>query len=402
MKRIPGLDGLRAISIALVLCGHLIGTYGFFNNNTLWDHTGDFANLGVRVFFVISGYLITLLLIREIEKTGTVSLKQFYSRRAFRILPAAYSFVVVVAIASLGGLVLLHRGDLWHAFTYTINYSVERSWWVGHLWSLSVEEQFYFLWPAVLLFLGIRRGMRVAIGAIVFVPFIRLLTDYVWISQRPIIGNTFQTIADTIATGCVLAGYKDHLLGMTWFRRIIDSRAFFLVPIAALLLNLKPGGRIRWFVLETIINILIALCVCRVAIHTRDWVGRLLNWGPITYVGVLSYSLYVWQQLFINRNSTAWTERFPQNLIFAVSAALLCHYFIEKPFLRLRDARRMHHPIRGRSSASTAPVSLAESPDPAKAVSGSSTGLVLEVPGYGTGTSVARQSCTSVDLGDVT
>ena len=340
MKRIPGLDGLRAISIVLVLCGHLIGTHGFYNNPALWDHTGDFANLGVRVFFVISGYLITLLLLKEVTSTGTISLKGFYARRALRIFPASYSLILFVTFASVFGVITLRRADLLHAYSYTMNYSVDRSWWLGHLWSLSVEEQFYLLWPATLLFLGIRKGLRAAIGVVILVPLVRLATDYLWIFQRPIIGNTFQTIADAIATGCILAGYKDDLLRLSWFRRITRSRLFFLIPIAALALNLKPGGRIRWFVLETIMNVLIAMCVCRVTTHTGDWAGRLLNWQPITYVGVLSYSLYLWQQLFINRNSNVWTERFPQNLILAVGAALLCHYFIELPFLRLRDVMR--------------------------------------------------------------
>ncbi len=342
MKRIPGLDGLRAISIALVLCGHLIGTYSFYNNLALWDHIGDFANLGVRVFFVISGYLITLLLLKEANRTGTISLKEFYVRRALRIFPASYSLILIVTIASVFGVVSLHRGDLLHAYTYTMNYSLDRSWWLGHLWSLSVEEQFYLLWPATLLILGIRKGLRAAICVVILVPFVRLATDYLWISQRPLIGDTFQTIADAIATGCVLAGYKDDLLQLSWFRKIIDSRLFFLIPVVALALNLKASGRIRWFVFETIINVLIAMCVCRVTTHTQDWAGKLLNWQPVTYVGVLSYSLYLWQQLFINRNSAAWTERFPQNLILAVVAALLCHYFIERPFLKLRDVRKRY------------------------------------------------------------
>lgn len=388
MKRIPGLDGLRAISIILVLCGHLVGTYGFYNDPGLWDRTGDFANLGVRVFFVISGYLITLLLIREIEKTGTISLRQFYMRRAFRILPAAYSFILFITIASFCGLIVLHSGDLWHAYSYTMNYSPGRSWWVGHLWSLSVEEQFYFLWPAALLFLGVRKGMRAAIGVILIVPFVRLITDYVWIAQRPIIGNTFQTVADTIATGCILAGYKDDLLRLIWFRRIIDSRAFFVVPLAALLLNLKAGGRIRWFVLETIINILIALCVCRVTVHTKDWAGRLLNWRPIAYIGVLSYSLYLWQQLFINRTSSAWTERFPENLIFAVTAALLCHYCIEMPFLRLRDKTGSRDRAHVTPAASTGPIPLGASAIPATVSSGP---FAFEAPEDTTKTAVAGQ-----------
>ena len=114
MKRVPGLDGLRAISILLVLCGHLDGTSGFYNNPAFWNHIGDIANLGVRVFFVISGYIITLLLLRETEKTGTISLKQFYIRRTLRIFPASYFFILVIALAYRFGVFALHPGDLLH------------------------------------------------------------------------------------------------------------------------------------------------------------------------------------------------------------------------------------------------------------------------------------------------
>ena len=339
MKRVPSLDGLRAISILLVLCGHLEGAHGISAGRPISSHIGDVANLGVRVFFVISGYLITMLLLREAEKTGTISIQQFYVRRTLRIFPAALAFILVVTVGSYSGVFRLYPGDLLHAYTYTMNYAQHRSWWVGHLWSLSVEEQFYLLWPAILLFLGTRKALRVAIAVVFLAPLVRLGTGYFWIAQQPNIGITFQTVADTIATGCLLAGYKDHLLRQRWFRSVMDSRFFFVIPLAAFALNLKPGGRIRWLVLETMINLLIALCICRVTIRPEDWAGRLLNWQPLVFVGVLSYSLYLWQQLFLNRLSDMWMARFPQNVILACCAALLCHYAIERPFLSLRDAR---------------------------------------------------------------
>lgn len=344
MKRIPSLDGLRAISILLVLCGHLDGTRGFHVNQALFNHFGDIANLGVRVFFVISGYLITLLLLREVEKTGTISLQQFYMRRTLRIFPASYCFILCVTAASAAGMLALHRGDLLHAYTYTMNYFQDRSWWMGHLWSLSVEEQFYLLWPATLLLLGTRKGLKVAIAVVLASPFLRLGTLYFWAGQRAGIDNSFHTVADTIATGCILAGYKNDLLLHAWFQRLLNSRWFFLVPLAAFALNTKEAGRIRWFILETLINTMIGLCVCRATQRTGDLAGKVLNWPPLAFVGVLSYSLYLWQQLFIDRNSTAWVAAFPQNLVLAFCAALLCHYAVEKPFLSLRDAKRAAHP----------------------------------------------------------
>lgn len=336
-KRIPGLDGLRAISILLVLCGHLSGVQGFYNNQAFWAHIGDIANLGVRIFFVISGYLITVLLLKEEAKSGTISIPNFYVRRTIRIFPASYCFLIIITALYYFHLLNLNSGDLLHGYTYTVNYFQGRSWWVGHLWSLSVEEQFYLLWPATLLLLGTRRGFYSAGAVILLAPVIRLATFWLWPAQIPSIGNTFQTTADTIATGCLLAGGGSYLLNKPWFRKLIDSKWFFLIPLAVIALNMRPGARLRWAVLETLINVGIALCVFRVTIHTKDWAGRALNWAPVVFLGTLSYSLYLWQQLFLNRRSTGWAEHFPQNVFFALSAAVTCHYCIEKPFLKLRD-----------------------------------------------------------------
>src|SRR6185503_4239118 len=172
--RIASLDGLRGISILMVLFGHLTGTRNFLPRE-FGRITGDLGNLGVRVFFIISGYLITSLLFHEIEKRGRVDLKGFYIRRVFRIFPAFYAYLAVIGAAAALGLVHLGRWDAVAAATYTVNYVPDRAWVVGHIWSLSVEEQFYLLWPATLLLLPAaapvaeakRRGaVRVAIAVI--------------------------------------------------------------------------------------------------------------------------------------------------------------------------------------------------------------------------------------------
>jgi len=161
------------VSIALVVLGHLCGTSGF-------ALPGSFANtlalgeLGVGVFFVISGFLITKLLLEEAEGTGRISLLRFYLRRTFRIFPPYYAFILVLIVLDAARWITLSSGDLVHTLTYTANYHAGRSWNVGHAWSLSVEEQFYLLWPAVLLVLGRWGGLRVALAFIAAAPLVRL------------------------------------------------------------------------------------------------------------------------------------------------------------------------------------------------------------------------------------
>ena len=140
-RRIPSLDGLRAISITLVLVAHLAGTRNF----PLSEATGNFWGLGefgVRVFFVISGFLITGLLMQELAQEGRIRLGRFYLRRTLRIFPPYYTLLAALGLASVFGAVTLAPHDLLHGATYTSNYYLGRSWFLGHSWSLSVEEQF--------------------------------------------------------------------------------------------------------------------------------------------------------------------------------------------------------------------------------------------------------------------
>jgi len=134
-RAIPGLDGLRAISIVFVLLAHLSGTRHFPNSRWLMG----LGELGVRVFFVISGYLITTILLEELGRKGTISLPRFYFRRAMRLFPAAYFLITVIAAIAALSLLRVDRRDILFAVTYTMNYNDARGWELGHLWSLAVE-----------------------------------------------------------------------------------------------------------------------------------------------------------------------------------------------------------------------------------------------------------------------
>ena len=219
--RIPSLDGLRAISIAMVIFGHLVGTRGFPITRLHYD----FGNLGVRVFFVISGFLITHLLLKEQAKIGVISLAGFYKRRALRIFPAFYAYLFVVVALTHFGVIDVSRGDALAAASYTMNYHPVRAWQVGHLWSLSVEEQFYLLWPATLAFLGCRRAAWVA-GAWLFIaPLVRA---WAYHTHSATIDESFGTVADALAIGCLFA-----IVRPVWTKLpVLGWEAFFCLVIA--------------------------------------------------------------------------------------------------------------------------------------------------------------------------
>ena len=156
--RIASLDGLRAISIGLGLLGHLAGTRFF----PLTSAAGDFfalAETGVLIFFIISGFLITTLLLHELDNSGRINLLKFYFRRTLRIFPPYYFLIAVLLVLRFLGYISLSNYDVLHAFTYTSNYFYPEGWYLGHPWSLSVEEQFYLLWPAILLLSGKRKAV---------------------------------------------------------------------------------------------------------------------------------------------------------------------------------------------------------------------------------------------------
>ncbi len=335
--RTPSLDGLRAISIALVLLGHLSGTRHFASLDL---GVGDYAHLGVIVFFVISGYLITGLLLSEHAKRGKVSLKLFYARRALRLFPASFAFIACVSLLWLAGIVHLHATDLWHAITYTVNYLPGASWQIGHLWSLSVEEQFYLLWPCAFVLLRPRRAIWVAAGVILLGPIARFASWH-YLTGTPFRDlQMFPMVADSLATGCLFARVSDWLEAQDWYLRLFRPAYSAGLLVLVLSINRYMGFTIVWVFGTAVANISLAILMHRCVYCSRDSIGRFLNWKPVAFVGVLSYSLYLWQQLFLNRQSTAWVNAFPQNLLLAVSAALGSYLLLEKPLLKLRSRLR--------------------------------------------------------------
>jgi len=338
-QRIPSLDGLRALSIGCVLLAHLAEMGSLPGRELFHRLFGDLGNLGVRTFFVISGYLITRLMIEEQRKRGTVSLRDFYIRRAFRILPPCYALLAVLLAASL-----IRVRDLIPALTYTANYPFRVfPFWVQHLWSLSVEEQFYLIWPAVFVLLGTALSTRVSWLCLLVAPVIRLAVYAFaphWYANS--INHTFETTCDALATGCLLALVQEKLLDHRSYTRLLFSRVVYLLPIAVMVVSaLCVHPRFAYAIGFSMLNLLIALSIHRAIARPEGVAGRLLNWAPIAYVGVLSYSLYLWQQVFIHRGTS-----FPWNVLGTFTVAILSYYTIEQPALRMRDwvMRRTRRP----------------------------------------------------------
>jgi peptidoglycan/LPS O-acetylase OafA/YrhL len=333
--RIRSLDGLRAVAISLVLLAHLPHSLG----TTLpWTrYLTPLGTLGVRVFFVISGFLISSLLFAEFSKTANISLKKFYFRRTLRIFPAFYAYVAAIALAASAGLVVLERHDLLAALTYTTNYHRQRSWYLGHAWSLSVEEQFYLLWPFTIKRLGVRRALGVAAAIVIVSPLVRVGTSLLWPAARSGIDETFLTVADAMAVGCLLAGFRARLLAEPRYVALLGSRWIWLLPLLVLAVHLVPYSLVSWFAGETIENVGIALMIHALIDVREGFAVRVLNLAPVAFIGTLSYSIYLWQQPFMRLRPELRVTYFPLSIVALFAAALASYYLVERPMLRLRQ-----------------------------------------------------------------
>lgn len=316
-RRIAVLDGWRGIALLLVLFEHVVtsftGRYPF-----PWTQTGQH---GVTLFFVLSGFLITARL-----QEGSLDLKKFYVRRFFRLMPVAWMYLAVVEII---GLLLGHSWISLHELAACLfffrNYiGPQTTFYASHFWSLSMEEQFYLVWPALLLLAGSRRAAWVAtLGALACALF-RLEN---W-NQYNRLWESFHTEvrADALFTGCVLAlilaGKNRELV--LWFAR----RA--ALPALALLLYCFYA--FHWLppLME---SAAIALLITSTLSSQRNILGRLLESRFLVWVGSVSYSVYVWQQIFI---MPPWNLA-ARILMYALMPvfALASYYLIEKPCTRL-------------------------------------------------------------------
>jgi peptidoglycan/LPS O-acetylase OafA/YrhL len=322
------------------MISHLLGTRGFPIGTRAMGAIGDFGYLGVRVFFVISGFLITSLLLTEYERTRTISLKGFYARRAWRIFPAFYTFVAAIVVAWALGSIALHVGDIAAAVTYTMNYHYDRSWELGHIWSLSIEEQFYLIWPAMFLLGGPRRIVPIAIVMIVVAPCLRAAAFLFFEHPDDVAMEAYPCVMDSIATGCLLAALKPRLDASRRYLEALRSLWFAFVPITVVIANLPTWWAVEYTTNVTIQNLGVALCIDRCVRNPDDWVGRVLNWSPLVWLGGLSYSLYLWQEPFLNHYAKSSVNTFPLNVVLAVGCALASYYLVEKPFLQWRDRRK--------------------------------------------------------------
>lgn len=300
---------------------------------------------GVQVFFVLSGFLITTLLLRERDRSGSIDLWAFYRRRAYRILPALWVFLIVVAILAITGVIqnVLPRDIISPALFLRDYWPIHGSWWTGHTWSLSVEEHFYVLWPLAVLLMPRRIAIRVLIGGMLLSPAIRVATYLLPFTPPGAVQYMFHTRADALMVGCLLAygigsGRFERLASWVFHRRL-QWIAVAWLPVSWIMTGFFDGA---WRYTAGYLGEALAIGVVMLWMmrSPRSLFGRLLNTRLMVHIGLISYSLYLYQQLFMTKFNESWTGGLTLGGVLALLlAAEASYWLVEQPFIRLRIRR---------------------------------------------------------------
>lgn len=350
---VPAIDGLRAVSILMVIAFHCGGPV----SKALFPNGGW---LGVDVFFVISGYLITSILLNEQKRKDDISLKNFYMRRALRLMPVFAAFLAANYFFyqgqkdTLAGVVI--------AGLYMADYDLALGWLktmgipARVSWSLAVEEKFYLLWPSVLKFVRLRvSGLaRVALSAIALClgwKAYLIVSGASWLRLT----GAFDTKIDVIMIGCLAAIFAQSAACSEIIRRVLGSRFVPLLLFAALLIiprivvhpsNLpSPAAAVLFWDLSMPLYAMLAACVIlSLQVQSQSLVSKFLSTPLMTWLGRLSYSLYLWHAFAFGIVAFAIQQKFVNTTLFepaiyAVSIAMAAssYYLIEKPCLNLKS-----------------------------------------------------------------
>jgi peptidoglycan/LPS O-acetylase OafA/YrhL len=336
MRRIPLLDGWRAIAIAMVLVNHV--GQSFYQAEANYDFSPTrFGAFGVDIFFGLSGLLITRLLLEQWRASGSFRLPEFYIRRAFRILPPCFLFLA--AYTALG--FWKSNLELVSCLLFFRNYAPMNlaTFGTGHLWSLSVEEHFYLIWPGLLALVAARKSKHSAanVAARLALAFglWRMIESQLTVHLFPMAPAHFRTDLrlDALLWGCVAAFALDDSKVRDKFAAQFRWPAFAGAAVVLIV-------SIRFYTEMTSawIAILIPALLAGTLVHPDWWISRALGWAPVTWLGRISYSLYLWQQIFFPpgwEQAPQWWRHWPANLGMAFAVASLSYYLVEKPLIAM-------------------------------------------------------------------
>ncbi len=333
---VPALDGLRAVAVIGVMVYHsglILGGY-----------------LGVDVFFTLSGFLITSLLVDEYNARGTIGLRSFYYRRALRLLPALFTFLTVWTIVLLSTVPISFWPVIW---TYVAIVTFYVANWAhmlgsplgifGHTWSLAIEEQFYFVWPLIILFLlrSFRSRSNIMLLLLGSAGVSLLWRFYLTLGTKTL--DRVYWATDTHADGLLIGSALAFLVGIKAFSGVVLRYASVGAAIVLIcLLTFTPLGPAFAYGVTSVIAFATAILILDV-ISARSWLAIVLEQPWMAWTGRISYGLYLWHfpvffQLGLKLGSGREIayERVVLAWVITFAAAGASYVLIERPALALK------------------------------------------------------------------
>jgi peptidoglycan/LPS O-acetylase OafA/YrhL len=344
-RYIPTLDGWRAVAILGVVFAH--GSFSmsqFLGFQEPWWLI--FGSHGVALFFGLSGFLICTRLLQEQEKTSTLNIKTFYIRRVFRILPPMLVYLGFLSILGVLGALPISVREIVASLFFYRNYIVEppiygSGYYTLHFWSLSVEEHFYLLWPCLLLLVGNKRALWLTIFLILSVTVWRNLDfRYHILHERyldpEVLGHRSDLKLDALLGGCLLAILLQYQTARVLLQKLLPN--FVILALSVLYFAIL----IRDPHFSALMRVLIIpLIIVGTVLSPKSLLSRFLEMRWMRWIGRLSYSIYIWQELFqvmglVKRPLPFGAlQEFPLSLVCVLVFSCLSYYLIEKRLVRL-------------------------------------------------------------------
>ena len=360
---VVGLDGVRGVAVLLVFISHfhwILSPDLLFTKVTPWhfiNRTFEAGFMGVDIFFVLSGFLITSLIMKDRSTNQKNLFKRFYKRRALRLLPALYALLIADFFVSRWE---NFPGDIqwrttWHALLFLNNWNIVNNFGkaqndLGHLWSLGIEEQFYLIWPLTLWLLA-----KLKISSKMMIPLI-LFASLVVMAHRTSLWNDgtswiilyirTDTRLDSLLIGAMFAYVYRHYQVPSKILNSVATLSFMGLIYIKYFLDKSP---FRFEMGWTIIALLAGFIILSVA--EGSWfANRVLISRPLTIIGKVSYGLYLWHLpvfVVLGRHVTSGPKplRILIGIVIASAVTSLSWYFVEKPFLNIKNRRYGNVPV---------------------------------------------------------
>jgi peptidoglycan/LPS O-acetylase OafA/YrhL len=347
-ERIAGLDGLRAFAVIAVVLTHY-GIYQGIEGSAVLPLIHGMT--GVRLFFVLSGFLITRLLLREFDRTGRISYANFIVRRALRIVPLYLLFLILATLLLFSGLWKTNPAGLTYAWLYFYNFVPPRLYdpLLAHTWTLAVEEHFYVLWPIALLYFVHRERTLIRLAVLcALLCFFSYVVMVRWLDLRGFFLERMTFVAAfPLLIGCLcalFAQFRANGILVSFCRSragLATSAILFAAPTTLYFVPYLSGRVLAQYFAVSLQSLGLAMFVLWILFHQGSRIVAALETLPLKYIGMISYGIYIWQGFFLavspsRSPDSIWPPPPGLGLIGVMVFAPLSYHLFEKRFLAMK------------------------------------------------------------------